>query len=70
MRRGRPNVFAANSQTPMIASARHQGAVRARASGPGPTMGGVYPGDDAVVQRPTSREAVCNGVGMFCHEER
>jgi len=63
-------VFAAKSQTPMIASARHQGAVRARASGPEPAMGGVYPGDGAVVKRLTSREAVCIGVGMFCHEER
>jgi hypothetical protein len=63
-------VFAANSQTPTIASARHQGAVGARASGLEPTMGGVYPGDDAVVKPPISREAACSGVGMFCHEER
>jgi len=33
-------------------------------------MCAVYPGDDAVVKRPISRKAVCNGVGMFCHEER
>jgi len=70
VRRERPNVFAAKSQTPMIASARHQGRVRARASRPEPPMCAVYPGDDAVVKRPISRKAVCNGVGMFCHEER
>jgi hypothetical protein len=68
--RGRPNVFAAKSQTPMIASARHQGTVRTHASGPEPPMGALYPDDDTVVKRRTSPEAVCNGVGMFCREER
>jgi len=70
LRSGRANVFRVKSQTPVIARARHHRVVRARSSGPGPTMGGVYPADDAAVKGPASHEAARIRVAMFPAEDR